>query len=83
MVAQGGNSREGARVEVVQGDDTEPAFEVEKLLVVGTFIMKDHEKIVPTIDTNREVNLVAMFRQDPYIHVTQACRYDGRSLKSL
>lgn len=46
------------------------------------YMVEDHEKIISTIDANRVVDLVAVFQRDPYIHVTQAYRYDSRSLES-
>lgn len=45
-------------------------------------MVEDHEKIISTIDANRMADLVAVFQRDPYIHVTQAYRYDSRSLES-
>lgn len=82
MVA-GGHSRLSGQVEEGRGEESDPAFEAEILCVGGTFVVKEREKIIPTLDANGVTSLVVVFRKDPYIYITRVYRYDSRSLESL
>lgn len=73
----------GREGEGMQNEEEDPAFEVENIICLGTFVIGEHEKIILTMEAGVFAKLVDMFRRDPYIHVTQTSRFNNGSLEAL